>query len=492
MFFAHYLATEGYIAAGSHHNRSEGWVLLWGGTGLFVFGFTMISQSAQFVCGLCLALASSVAMAQPSLLDHALNVVTPQGSGLQTTSFGQSLAAIGAPRSARGPVVFVGGYSSSPSNGGTQTVRLSLGPPPQGTASSLWALPPDISATTLATGPDVNGDGVADLVVGAPSATNSAGSQRAGRVFVVDGTNGALLMSAEGATSTEYFGTSVALADILGDSKPELIVGAPGGGPYQRGEVHIFNLANSQRANTFTDGTGGSREFGTRVATADFDDDGKAEIVVGAPGNFYTDGTLIGSGAVQVFRSDGTPLTQPYIGEIIPDTLYPGPNGDTTERAGANLVVVDDISGDGVPDLASGGDDLSLGFLTFISGSDGSPLSRCRVQNASAVAVTDAADFDRDGRKDIGILTRGTIPLFAIIRGGHSAGQTTPLYELADPSLWQVSSFASVPFGLSRIFIFGEPNFQSSQSGGRRGRVFTVMSPALPPPPATPSRVTCR
>jgi len=314
----------------------------------------------------------------------------------------------------------------------------------------------------------------------------------AGRVFVLDGGNGSILFSAEGVAGAERFGASVALADVRGDSVPELIVGVPQGGISGQGEVRIFTPLPGGLALTVTDSTARSREFGARVTTADFDGDGKKEIVVGSPGNFYQAGALAGSGAVQVFRGDGTPLTQPYIGQIIPDTLYPGPNGDTTERAGANLVVVNDISGDGVPDLASGGDELSLGFLTFISGSDGSPLSRCRVQNASAVAVTDAADFDRDGRKDIGILTRGTTPLFAIIRGGHSAGQTTSLYELADSSLWQVSSFASVPFGLSRIFIFGEPNFQSSQSGGLRGRVFTVMSNALPTPPATPSRVTCQ
>jgi len=337
----------------------------------------------------------------------------------------------------------------------------------------------------------MNGDGVMDLVVGSPSATNSSGVSYAGRVHVVSGATGSILFSVEGATGAQRFGASVALADVRGDGQPELIVGVSQGGPLFRGEVRVFTPSSPTPVLTISDPSAGAREFGDSVTTADFDNDGKHEIVIGAPDHFYVNGAIVGSGAVQIYRGDGIPFRAPYIGATIPDTVYPGPNGDTNERAGANLNIVGDLSGDGIRDIVSGGDEQSLGFLTVLSGATGAPLQRCRLANTSSVEVTDAADYDRDGRSDIGVYAKGSGPLFAIVRGGQGAGQPAALYELSDNSLWQISSFSSVPFGLSRIFLFGEQNFQGSDSLAR-GRVFTVMANTLPTPPSAPSRITCQ
>ncbi len=74
---------------------------------------------------------------------------------------------------------------------------------------------------------DVDGDGVADVVISAP--THGAGGD-AGKIYVYSGSSGALLWSADGLPG-EQLGTGVeAAGDTNHDGIPDVVASGPGGG----------------------------------------------------------------------------------------------------------------------------------------------------------------------------------------------------------------------------------------------------------------------
>jgi hypothetical protein len=119
----------------------------------------------------------------------------------------------------------------------------------------------------MATG-DVNGDGVPDAVI-------SAGDGGGPRVRVLDGKSGAELLNFFAYDSGFRGGVNIALGDVNGDGKLDLVTGAgDGGGPHAR----VFDLPTGQLVSEFfADGTNG--RGGARVATADLDGDGTAEVI---------------------------------------------------------------------------------------------------------------------------------------------------------------------------------------------------------------------
>ncbi|XP_042205958.1 integrin alpha-PS2-like, partial [Homarus americanus] len=93
---------------------------------------------------------------------------------------------------------------------------------------------------------DMNGDRLADVVVGAPWYTHLQGSQdyEVGLVTLYTQTpqhNFQLKVKLTGVRSRSHFGLSVAcLGDINRDGYDDLAVGAPRDGPSGRGGVYIF------------------------------------------------------------------------------------------------------------------------------------------------------------------------------------------------------------------------------------------------------------
>jgi VCBS repeat-containing protein len=138
---------------------------------------------------------------------------------------------------------------------------------------SFDAFPGYAGGVAVATG-DVNDDGFEDVIVGA-----GAGAP-GGHVKVFDGATGAELLSFM-AFPGYTGGVSVGAGDVNGDGKADVIVGAAGGSA--GGHVKVYDGATGAQVRSFWafPGTTG----GVSVAGGDVNGDGKADIVVGAAGN---------------------------------------------------------------------------------------------------------------------------------------------------------------------------------------------------------------
>jgi hypothetical protein len=165
------------------------------------------------------------------------------------------------------------------------------------------------------------------------------------------------------------FGASLAAGkDVDGDGIPDLLVGAPADGPTSQpiGRVYAYSgaalaqlkassglsCATTQlNAETSAAGifqaTASSGTLGTEVALlSDFSGDGKADIALGAPDASDTTGQV---GAVLVWRA-GRPLAQ--LNTNTPDfTLLGDQPGALAEM---KLASSPDLSGDGIPELVLG------------------------------------------------------------------------------------------------------------------------------------------
>ncbi|HEX5220252.1 MAG TPA: VCBS repeat-containing protein [Verrucomicrobiae bacterium] len=119
---------------------------------------------------------------------------------------------------------------------------------------------------------DVNGDGRADIITG-------TGAGAAPHVKVFDGSTGAEIRSFFAFAAAFTGGVFVAAGDIDGDGLADIIVGAgPGGGPH----VKVFSGATTTELLSFFPYAAGF-SGGVRVASGDLDGDGRAELVT-APG----------------------------------------------------------------------------------------------------------------------------------------------------------------------------------------------------------------
>lgn len=166
----------------------------------------------------------------------------------------------------------------------------------------------------LSTAADFTGDGISDYLVGAYSYDSGAAGTNAGRVLLMPGGVLPSVSPAgelEGLTAGELFGWSLADAgDVDGDGPADFLVGAPGyrsGPTLDAGQVRLYfggSALDSVPDWTVTGSSGQSDRLGFSLAGAvDLNKDGRSDFTIGAPG--ASDGGT--SGKVLVYTGGNPP-----------------------------------------------------------------------------------------------------------------------------------------------------------------------------------------
>ncbi len=152
--------------------------------------------------------------------------------------------------------------------------------------------------SSVANAGDINGDGYSDVIAGAPEASNGQAGE--GLVYVhygsAAGINPIPSLTLERNIANARFGHSVSSAgDINGDGYADVVVGAPAIAPGGQAFVYLGGSGGLASSPAYTlSGTAGE-EYGYSVSTAgDMNSDGYSDLLIGAPGADRTE-VFVGS-----------------------------------------------------------------------------------------------------------------------------------------------------------------------------------------------------
>ncbi|GJM17910.1 MAG: hypothetical protein DHS20C14_01230 [Phycisphaeraceae bacterium] len=252
----------------------------------------------------------------------------------------------------------------------------------------------------LASPGDVNADGHADVLVGAPF--HKPGAQRTGRVAMYSGADGTELWSALGAVAHDAFGHNCfPVDDYNADGVRDVAVGAPQMRPNfaNTGPGYVLLLSGATGApigDPLTSPSATSAEFGSWIPspTVDLNGDGAHEIVISDQFDF-----ALGQETGRAVVFDGA--TREVLYEIVGSSALQGTGatgnaGDFDGDGLDDLIVTDWRSPDGAPGFT--------GKVRVVRGTDGAPIGTVTSTSPGGAFggwTFGMGDVDADGMPDI-------------------------------------------------------------------------------------------
>ncbi len=157
---------------------------------------------------------------------------------------------------------------------------------------------------------DLDGDGANDFLAAAYLAESSTGELFVARGGALPPTSSEIDLSVRGEAEYDMLGLSAVTADVDGDGVADLAVGAPGNYSFSSspGKVYVFQSPLNASLDVAKDamfvlrGESAGDLFGFNLASLDLDDDGAADFAIGAPFSDYR--SPAGGNAYIVFAAD--------------------------------------------------------------------------------------------------------------------------------------------------------------------------------------------
>ncbi|MDA0167994.1 FG-GAP-like repeat-containing protein [Solirubrobacter taibaiensis] len=277
--------------------------------------------------------------------------------------------------------------------------------------------------TAVAAAGDVNGDGLGDLVAGAPE----HGPSKRGSAFVIHGTRdftggtrdvASSGFELQGAGNWDRLGSAVdGAGDVNGDGLADVVVGVPASNsildPFTyTGEAHLVLGSRTQQRPTVRlfGATAGNSSGGSVAGAGDVNGDGYDDLLIGSPSATGRE-SIAGIGKAHLVPGSAVPFTTTLDGRGTAPILGQFANG----RFGLHLAPAGDVNEDGYDDMLIGSYSAGAAVLygaAYPPAED--VLDELTPEHGfwivhkhygsvldDVAAVSGAGDFDGDGRPDL-------------------------------------------------------------------------------------------